>query len=413
MSLQPHIMTTPILDRFCVAGINYHKADIAVRGSFSVSKEDFALIAGSARAQLIRSVFVVSTCNRTEIYGFVENVMQLAALLAEHTRGNIQDLLQYAYLKSGKEAVEHLYRVASGLDSQILGDYEILGQLKQAVDAAAANQVLGPIMNRTVNYAFQASKKIKTDTALSSGTVSVSYAAIELLKETPGIAEKKVLVIGAGKFGGNVCKNLREYLPQTAVSLMNRTDETAKALAERTGAAFIPYNKIEEAIQASDILVVCTNAQHPTILPSMLAGSGEKLVLDLSVPANVHAEVKTLPGIRVIDVDEISTTILDKTIARRKAEMPKAQEILEHYQQEFYTWLEEYKYSLHIKSWKGKLQELSEWQPQQYCEMASEPLLSPDRKAQKAVTRLAVNLRTNQEKGCQFINAINDYLQMS
>ncbi len=413
MSLQPHIMTTPILDRFCVAGINYHKADIAVRGSFSVSKEDFALIAASARAQLIRSVFVVSTCNRTEIYGFVENVMQLAVLLAEHTRGNIQDFLQYAYLKSGKEAVQHLHNVASGLDSQILGDYEILGQLKQAVDAAAANQVLGPIMNRTLSYAFQASKKIKTDTALSSGTVSVSYAAIELLKEIPGIAEKKILVIGAGKFGGNVCKNLREYLPQTAVSLMNRTDETAKAMAGKTGAAFIPYEKMEEAIQVSDIIVVCTNAQDATVLPSML-NNGEKLVLDLSVPANVHADVKTLPRVRVIDVDEISTTILDKTIARRKAEVPKAQEILEHYQQEFYTWLDEYKYSLHIKSWKDKLQELSEWQPRQYCEMASEaPLLSPDRKAQKAVTRLAVNLRTNQEKGCQFINAINDYLQMS
>lgn len=413
MSLQPHIMTTPILDRFCVAGINYHKADIAVRGSFSVSKEDFALIASSARAQLIRSVFVVSTCNRTEIYGFVENVMQLAVLLAEHTRGNIQDFLQYAYLKSGKEAVQHLHNVASGLDSQILGDYEILGQLKQAVDAAAANQVLGPIMNRTLSYAFQASKKIKTDTALSSGTVSVSYAAIELLKETPGIAEKKILVIGAGKFGSNVCKNLREYLPQTAVSLMNRTDETAKAMAEKTGAAFIPYEKMEEAMQASDIVVVCTNAQDATVLPSML-NNGEKLVLDLSVPANVHADVKALPGVRVIDVDEISTTILDKTIARRKAEVPKAQEILEHYQQEFYTWLDEYKYSLHIKSWKDKLQELSEWQPRQYCEMASEtPLLSPDRKVQKAVTRLAVNLRTNQEKGCQFINAINDYLQMS
>lgn len=413
MSLQPHIMTTPILDRFCVAGINYHKADIAVRGSFSVSKEDFALIAASARAQLIRSVFVVSTCNRTEIYGFVENVMQLAVLLAEYTRGNIQDFLQYAYLKSGKEAVQHLHNVASGLDSQILGDYEILGQLKQAVDAAAANQVLGPIMNRTLSYAFQASKKIKTDTALSSGTVSVSYAAIELLKETPGIAEKKILVIGAGKFGGNVCKNLRAYLPRTAVSLMNRTDETAKAMAEKTGAAFIPYEKMGEAMQASDIVVVCTNAQDATVLPSML-NNGEKLVLDLSVPANVHADVKALPGIRVIDVDEISTTILDKTIARRKAEVPKAQEILEHYQQEFYTWLDEYKYSLHIKSWKDKLQELSEWQPQQYCEMASEtPLLSPDRKAQKAVTRLAVNLRTNQEKGCQFINAINDYLQMS
>ncbi|RYG50766.1 MAG: glutamyl-tRNA reductase, partial [Chitinophagaceae bacterium] len=152
MSLQPHNMSTPILDRFCVAGINYHKADIAVRGTFSISKEDFAAIAGSARAQLIRSVFVVSTCNRTEIYGFVENVMQLATLLAEHTRGNIQDFLKYAYLKSGEEALQHLYKVASGLDSQILGDYEILGQLKQAVDAATAHQVLGPIMNRTLSY---------------------------------------------------------------------------------------------------------------------------------------------------------------------------------------------------------------------------------------------------------------------
>jgi glutamyl-tRNA reductase len=413
MNLQPHMMSTPILDRFCVAGINYHKADIAVRGTFSVSKEDFTAIAEAARAQLIRSVFVVSTCNRTEIYGFVENVMQLAALLAEHTRGNIQDFLKYAYLKSGKEAVQHLYKVASGLDSQILGDYEILGQLKQSVDAAAAQQVLGPIMNRTLSYAFQASKKIKTDTALSSGTVSVSYAAIELLKEMPGIHQKKILVIGAGKFGGNVCKNLREYLPRTAVALMNRTDATAEAMAARTGASFIPYEEMKEAIHASDILIVCTNAQEATILPSILESAGDKLVLDLSVPANVHPAVKILDNVRVIDIDEISTTILDKTIARRQAEVPRAHEILQHYQQEYYTWLEEYKYSLHIKSWKDKLQELSEWQPREYCEMASEPLLSPDRKAQKAVTRLAVNLRTNQEKGCQFINAINDYLQMS
>lgn len=412
MITQPHI-STPILDRFCVAGINYHKADIGVRGAFSVSKEDFAAIASEAKTQLIRSVFVVSTCNRTEIYGFVENVMQLAVLLAGHTRGGIHEFLQYAYLKSGDEAVQHLYRVASGLDSQILGDYEILGQIKQAVDAATAHQVIGPIMNRTVSYAFQASKKIKTDTGLSSGTVSVSYAAIELLKDLPDIVSKKVLVIGAGKFGGNVCKNLKEYLPGTSVALMNRTDATAEALALKTGASFIPYVRMQEAISASDIVIVCTNAQEATILPSMLEKVGEKLVLDLSVPANVHPAVKILKNVRVIDVDEISTTILDKTIAKRRAEVPRAEAILKHYQQEFYNWLDEYKYSLHIKSWKDKLQELSEWQPREYCEMAGESLMSADRKVQKAVTRLAVNLRTNQEKGCQFINAINDYLQMS
>ncbi len=412
MPQSSNMMSTQILDRFCVAGINYHMADTTVRGLFSVSKEDFSLIALKAKEQNLRSVFVVSTCNRTEIYGFAESVMLLANLLTAHSQGSTEQFLQYAYLKNGADALTHLYQVASGLDSQILGDYEILGQLKQAVDLAAAHDLLGPIMNRTVNYAFQASKRIKTDTALSCGTVSVSYAAIELLKEYPAIHERKILVVGAGKFGGNVCRNLKEYLPGTAVTIINRTNANAVALAESAGVSFLPYAELEEGIRRSDIIIVCTNAPKPTIIPGYFAAGPEKLVLDLSVPVNVAPEVKNMEGVRVIDVDEISTTILDKTFSRRKAEVPKAQQIILHYRNEFCNWLHEYRYSLHIKSWKDKLQELSEWQPQ-YCEMAQHrSVLAEEKKVQKAVTRLAVNLRTNQEKGCQFINAINDYLQM-
>jgi glutamyl-tRNA reductase len=137
-----------------------------------------------------------------------------------------------------------------------------------------------------------------------------------------------------------------------------------------------------------------------------------RLVLDLSVPVNVAAGVRELPDVQVIDVDEISVSILDKTFARRKAEIPKALEILQHYKSEYCNWLLEYRYSLHIKSWKDKLQELSEWQPH-VCEMAGMRTVQVDNtRVQKAVTRLAVNLKSNQEKGCQFINAINDYLQM-
>lgn len=413
MAPTQNMYSNQILDRLCVAGINYQLADTTVRGLFSINKDSFAAIATQAKQQNLRSVFVISTCNRTEIYGFAENVMHLVQLLTAQTAGTAEQFLQFAYLKSGHDALTHLYNVASGLDSQILGDYEILGQLKQAVDLATAQQVIGPIMNRTVNYAFQASKKIKTDTALSSGTVSVSYAAIELLKEYPGIAAKKILVVGAGKFGGNVCRNLKEYLPGTQVTVINRTNENAIALAGKTGVEFVLFEDLAEAIRLSDIIIVCTNAASPTVLASHFAAGDNKLVLDLSVPVNVHPDVKALPGIRVIDVDEISTTILDKTFAKRKAEIPQAQEILLHYKTEFCNWLHEYRYSLHIKSWKDKLQELSEWQPQ-YCELAKDSnLLSEEKKVQKAVTRLAVNLRTNQEKGCQFINAINDYLQMS
>jgi glutamyl-tRNA reductase len=414
MSPIPHSATYQILDRFCVAGINYHQADITVRGLFSITRDDFSAIAIKAKEQNIRSVFVLSTCNRTEIYGFAENVMLLVDLLTNQTKGTVQEFLPFSYMKKGDEALQHLYQVASGLDSQILGDYEILGQLKQAVDMAAAVDLVGPIMNRTMSYAFQASKKIKTDTALSSGTVSVSYAAIELLKALPDVAGKNILIIGAGKFGGNVCKNLKEYLPFNPVTICNRTDETASKLAGKTGARFTRYEMLPHELRNADIIIVCTNSREPAVLPSHLAGSGNKLILDLSVPANVHIGVKAMNGIRVIDVDEISTTILDKTFARRKKEVPKANEILLYYKNEYCNWLDEYRYSLHIKSWKDKLQELHEWQPQQYCELAGEkPLLSDDHKVQKAVTRLAVNLRANQEKGCQFINAINDYLQMS
>jgi glutamyl-tRNA reductase len=405
---QENMISTQILDRFCVAGINYHAAGTDVRGSFSVSREEYARIAEQAKQLNLRSVFVVSTCNRTEIYGFAEHVMLLVNLLTQVTRGSREQFLQFAYLKSGLDALNHLYQVAAGLDSQILGDYEILGQLKQSVDTAASFDMIGPIMNRTVNYAYQASKKIKTTTELSSGTVSVSYAAIELLRELPAADRRNVLVIGTGKFGGNVVRNLREYLPDAQVSLSNRTFETAQLLAERTGTTAVPYEHIASAVTQADVVIVCTNASAHTVVPSFFQGNKKQLVLDLSVPVNVDPAVRNIADVKVIDVDEISATILDKTFARRQAEVPKAEEIILHYKTEFCNWLHEYRYSLHIKSWKDKLYELSEIQPQ-YCEMAPK---AEEQKVQKAVSRLAVNLRTNQEKGCQFINAINDYLQM-
>jgi len=405
---QENMMSTQILDRFCVAGINYQAAGTAVRGSFSVNREEYARIAAQAQQLSLRSVFVVSTCNRTEIYGFAEHVMLLVNLLTQVTRGSRDQFLEFAYLKSGLDALNHLYHVAAGLDSQILGDYEILGQLKQSVDMAASFDMIGPIMNRTVNYAYQASKKIKTTTELSSGTVSVSYAAIELLRELPAADRRNVLVIGTGKFGGNVVRNLREYLPDAQVSLSNRTFETAQLLAERTGTTAVAYEHISDAVRKADVVIVCTNASTHTVVPSFFEGNKKQLVLDLSVPVNVDPAVRNIAQVKVIDVDEISATILDKTFARRQAEVPKAEEIILHYKTEFCNWLHEYRYSLHIKSWKDKLYELSEIQPQ-YCEMAQK---ADEQKVQKAVSRLAVNLRTNQEKGCQFINAINDYLQM-
>ncbi len=404
-----------VLDRFCVAGINYHKADAATRGMFSITPDCFADIAANAKARGLESLFVISTCNRTEIYGIAESALQLVELLVPHTRGDKNSFFEFGYFKSGEFALEHIYNVAAGLDSQILGDYEVLGQLKRSVDISKKYQLIGPVMDRILNYVYQASKKIKTETLISNGTVSVSFAAIEMLQQLPGIKNKKILVIGAGKFGSNVCKNLKTYIPGTAVTIMNRTDETAKALAEANNIAFAPYDTIESSIAGADIIIVCTNATEPTVVAQYFKPGDQKLVLDLSVPMNVHTDVRSCKGITVTDVDQISKTILDKTLAIRKAEVPKAQAIIDFYKNEFKAWLREYHYALHLKTWKNKLHEIDTFHTQ-VCEFHNDKALIDETekvaRAQKAVKQLAVNLKFRHDKGCQFINTINDYLQM-
>lgn len=403
-----------LLDRFCVAGINYHKADAATRGMFSIAPETFTDIAESAKNAGLQSVFVISTCNRTEIYGIADSAMQLMELLVPHTNGNKQSFFEFGYFKNGDFALQHLFNVAAGLDSQILGDYEILGQLKRAVDISRKEQLIGPVMDRILNFVYQASKKIKTETGLSNGTVSVSFAAIELLQENPGIETKNVLVIGAGKFGSNVCKNLKVYLPHTSVTIMNRTDETAKELAKENNIGFASYADKGTAIENADVIIVCTNAAEPTVLPEFFNAGNKKLVLDLSVPMNVHHDVKSIEGIQVTDVDEISKTILDKTLSKRKAEVPKAEAIIDFYKSEFCNWLKEYHYVLHLKTWKDKLHEIDALQTR-VCEFHNDRELTNETekvaRAQKAVKQLALNLKLKHDKGCQFITTINDYLQ--
>lgn len=412
MSAEEFHISKQVLDRFCVAGINYHKADAATRGLFSINENEFAALAKDAKAAGIKSVFVLSTCNRTEIYGFAESVMQMANLLMEHSKADRKTFFKYAYLKNGNGALQHLFHVSAGLDSQILGDYEILGQIKKSVELAKAHNVIGPIMDRTLNFVFQASKKIKTETELSNGTVSVSFAVIELLQALPGISTKKILVIGTGKFGSNVCKNLTNYFPQVQLTVMNRTDQKALEFSKANGIHFCAFNARKEAIAEADIVIVCTNANEPTVLPHHFIGDEEKLIIDISVPVNVHPEVKKIKGKLVIDVDEISTNILDKTLTRRKSEIPKAEAIIESYTHEFWQWLKDYRYVLHLKTWKSKLEEIDRLQVFP-CEFASdEHLKAQTEKAQKAVKQLAVNLKTKNDKGCQFINLINDYLQM-
>src|SRR5882762_3456524 len=174
------------ISKFFIAGINYKKTDAAIRGQFAISNEQYEKILHLAPAHHLYELFILSTCNRTEIYGFAEEPSQLINLLCTQTTGDPADFSDIAYIKNGLEAVEHLFQVSAGLDSQILGDYEIVGQIKTAVKFARERGFIGAFTERLVNCVLQSSKSIKNQTALSGGTVSVSFAAIQYIKERMG-----------------------------------------------------------------------------------------------------------------------------------------------------------------------------------------------------------------------------------
>jgi glutamyl-tRNA reductase len=211
------------ISNFFVAGINYKKSDASTRGQFAIGQDQYRAILEKSNAQGLNEVFILSTCNRTEIYGFAHCSHQLVELLCSETIGSAETFKQVAYVKNGIEAIEHVYNVGAGLDSQILGDYEIVGQLKTAVKFSKEQGFVGAFTERLINSVLQASKLIKNNTELSGGTVSVSFAAVQYIKSViADPSSKNILLLGIGKIGRNTCKNLVDYLDTKNICLINR-----------------------------------------------------------------------------------------------------------------------------------------------------------------------------------------------
>jgi glutamyl-tRNA reductase len=362
-----------------------------------------------ARLKSIRSLFVLSTCNRTEIYGYVADVAELVQLLLQHTNGTAEELSTSGYIKKGKDALQHLFKVACGLDSQITGDNEIVGQFRNAVELSRKHNMIGPVMDRTINFSLQASKKIRTETKISNGTVSVSYAAIEWMKQIEGIETKNIAIVGLGKFGRNVSKNIRHYFTPKSITVCNRTDQTALNFARAANVRFAPYQQLPNVVKCSDIVIVCTHAKQAVISSKIVDTSRNRVFIDLSIPANVDQTIRFVNGQQLVNVDEISAR-LNKTIDKRKAEIPKALLIIEYYAKEFTDWLETYQHSWHIKQLKLSLHTISSKQSCSCSDTIHEGEHLFAEKIQETVTKLAVNLKTTKEKGCQFIQAYNIFL---
>ena len=248
---------------YCV-GLNYKKADAEVRGRFSLSNESKHNLLLQAKTENIESLIVTSTCNRTEIFGFAEHPFQLIKLLCENSLGTVEDFQRVAYIYKNKDAINHLFHVGTGLDSQILGDFEIISQIKTAFFESKALNLVNAFMERLVNSVIQASKKIKTETEISSGATSVSYASVHyIFKNVEDISNKNILLFGTGKIGRNTCENLVKHTKHEQITLINRTKDKAQKLANKLNLIVRDYVDLQTEIQKADVLVVATGAQKP------------------------------------------------------------------------------------------------------------------------------------------------------
>lgn len=400
---------------FHIVGINYKKTDAAIRGSFAINQLQYQQLLEDAKAIHMDDVFVLSTCNRTEIYGFAEDPQQLVDLVCRETDGDCNLFSQLSYAKSGEEAIRHLYQVGTGMDSQILGDYEIIGQIRTATRFAKQHGCLGGFQERLVNSVLQVSKLIKNETSLSSGTVSVAFAAVRLLEhKVPDILNKKILLVGVGKIGRNTCKNMIDYLGVKQITLVNRTTTVAAEFADKHGLRYAPFENLDRELQDADIILVASNAPEPTILPAHFKNASSKLIIDLSIPFNVAPEVNDLPHIELINVDELSK-IQDETLQMRQQEVPKAQAIIEEHMVEFLYWYKMRKHAVVLKAVKDKLHEIHTKEIQQQKNSAQYNLEDVEavssRIIQKMINLMAGKVRKETDKSDQYISMINDIFE--
>ncbi|MDP9079580.1 MAG: glutamyl-tRNA reductase [Bacteroidota bacterium] len=401
------------LSKFFVAGINYKKAETTIRGTFAINDDQYVNILNLAPFHNVDSLFIISTCNRTEIYGFADHACQLVDLLCTQTTGNAAVFTSLGYVKNGTDAVKHLFNVGAGLDSQILGDYEITGQLKQAVKLAKSYSFLNCFLERLVNSVLQSSKQIRNETTLSAGTVSVSYAAVEYIKENiKACADKKILVIGIGKIGRNTCKNLVDYLGAKNVTLINRSEEKAAELAAELGLQHATISQLAEHVENSDIILVASNAAEPVILKSQLEGKNKKLIIDLSVPCNVEANAAELLNITLVNIDAISK-INDETLQKRKLEIPKAKEIIDKNIECFSDWYLMRRNAPALNAIKSKLSYIY---AQHFSELKGDPnkcpVIAAEKKIQQVINIVAGKMKSQNQPGCNYLEAINEFMLM-
>jgi len=344
---------------FAVLSISFEKADAETRGKFAFFDENIKNFVNEIHDENLGDAFVVSTCNRTEIYTTTPNYLLIAELYCKTIGVSLTEFMKYVNILKHEEALNHLFRVAAGLESQIIGDFEIIGQIKNAYHRfKKEKRNSNPFLERAINSAIQISKRIKNETGISNGAASVSYAAVHyILKNQTQISDKNILLLGVGEIGQNTVENLVKHVYKPKVKIANRSSDKAEKIAEKYKIPHIEFADFNNELKKTDILIVATGAQHPIINKTHFPNGKETLVIDLSIPNNVEKNITENQNVSLVDVDELSLHISETMIQRQK-EIPKAEEIIKEMTKDFLEWEKKRKLAPNIHHFKAVLKNM-------------------------------------------------------
>lgn len=327
-------MNTPVVPRhFFVASASHHTAPLELREKLALSIEKMVLFR-QALATLpgLSESAVLNTCNRVEIYGVADSLHatdRLIEAFCEVQSISVEDFVQIRRLATGPAAIEHLISVSAGLDSQILGENEIFGQVKEAYAAAQAQGSVGPVLNRVFQKAFQAAKSVRSDTAIASGQISVANVAVDLaLKIFGDIGAARVLLLGAGDIGEKTAHAFQSR-GAAALTVSSRTFERALQLAGELDASALPFEHLGGHLHDFDVVVCSTAAPQAIVTVPLVAAAMKRrpvqplFFIDLALPRNVAPEVAKLENVFVYNLDDLAK-ITEENRAARAAEITKA-----------------------------------------------------------------------------------------
>ncbi len=344
-----------------VVGINHRSARLALREALALDPlQSLAFLAEARAAGLLEEGVVVSTCNRTEVYGTrVADAGPLIAALARF-KGREVDA-SFFYVHRQRDAVRHLFRVASGLDSMVLGENEILGQVRTAYRLSLEAGHAAAVLDRLFSGALETGKKVRAETSINRGASSVSQAAVELCsREFPDLAARPVLLVGAGENGRLVLQSLAKR-GNRRILVANRTRGRAEDLASGFAARVVSMGELDRALEECDVVLASTSSPVPLVAADAVERALERrggrplLLIDLSVPRNVERRVGSLAGVRLLDMDDLQAHVREGQAGRR-GEARKAERLVDEGTDAFMRRMETFDLKPLIGELRGRLE---------------------------------------------------------